>query len=375
MEDYLKDWLKYDITCVKGYTRLSDCPEVLSAVDRIAELISSMTIHLMENTDDGDRRIRDALSKKIDINPYSKTTRQVFIHWIVKNLLINGSVVVYPKTKKGYLDDLIPIADSRWVYDSLNQRIFVDGKAQKLEDVLYFILNPSERDVLIGDGYRVALQDILKNLRQANKTTNDFMTNKMLPSVIVKVDAVTEQFKSFEGREEIEDQFLSNTEAGRPWIVPAELIDVQQVKPLTLRDIAIAETVELDKRTVAAMLGIPSFLLGVGDFNKDEYNNFIRTRIMGIAKGIEQELTKKLLFSPERFFKFNYRSLFAYDIMELANMGGDLFTKGILTGNEVRDLLGFNPREGLNDLIILENYIKLDDIEKQKKLGGDKDEK
>jgi len=79
-----------DLACM-GYTSLAHNPEVCTAVDAIARLMGSMTIHLMENTGSGDVRVQNELARKVDIEPNVAMTRSNFIHWIIKTLLIEGA--------------------------------------------------------------------------------------------------------------------------------------------------------------------------------------------------------------------------------------------------------------------------------------------
>ena len=358
-----------------GYTRLSDNPEISAAIDTVARLIGSMTIYLMENAEDGDIRIRNELSRKIDINPFSKMTRSNFIYWIVKTMMLsgNGNCVVWPETVGGIIRDLKPIPpglvsflpEGIWDY-----RVMAGGQEYEPNEVLHFALNPDEYYPWMGTGYRVALSDVANNLKQAAATEKGFMSSKWKPSIIVKIDADGDGFASPEGRRELLDDYIKTTEAGEPWLIPSEQFSVEQVKPLTLSDLALADFVTLDKKTVAAVLGVPAFVLGVGDFKRDEWNNFINTKIMPVAQIIEQELTKKLIIGNTWFFRFNSRSLYNYDIRELAAVADDQYIRGIMTGNEVRNWLNLSPMEGLNDLIILENYIPRGMIGDQNKLNG-----
>lgn len=360
---------------VSGYTRMSDCPEVSAGVDAIAGLVGSMTIHLMQNGDGGDVRVRDGLAAKVDISPYSLGTRKSFIEWIVRTMMTsgNGNAFVLPVFDGGFLDDLVPMPGASASPSGSGYKVQWRGRTFAPDEVLHFVLRPSMTEPWRGTGYRVQLRDVAKNLRQANATKNAFMSQKWKPSVIIRVQGVADEFSTKEGRDRLLNSYIDNDEAGKPWVVPADLLDVQQVKPLTLNDLAINNAVTLDKRTVASILHVPAFLLGVGDFNAAEYNNFIRTTVMQFAQIIQQELTKKLLIAPDRYFKLNARSLYAYDLKELEEIGSDMYAKGMMEGNEVRDWLGLSPKSGLNQLVMLENYIPADKIGDQKKLlqGGD----
>ena len=57
-----------------------------------------------------------------------------------------------------------------------------------------------------------------------------------------------------------------------------------------------------------------------------------------------------------------------WDLMTISEVFGKLSDRGFVTGNEVRDRIGMSPREGLDELRILENYLPYDMSGKQKKL-------
>lgn len=366
----------HEILCVPGYTSLDRCPEVVTACRRIAELVGSMTIHLMANTERGDIRITNELSRVIDIDPMPNMTRSGWMQAIVMNLLLygKGNSVVIPHTYKGLLKSLEPISAERVSFVPEGYRDYkvqIDGVTRNPQDLLHFTYNPDKLYLWKGTGINVSLRDITKNLAQAQATQNAFMSSKWKPSIIVKVDGLTDEFASPEGRQKLLDSYVKPAKDGYPWLIPADQFQVEQVRPLTLADLAINDTVELDKRTVAAVLGVPPFLLGVGEYNRQAWNSFVQNTVRPIAIAIQQEMTKKLILSPKWYLKFNVRSLLDWDLQTVYTVFGGLSDKGIVTGNEVRDIIGMSPMDGLDELRILENYIPSDMIGQQKKLIQD----
>lgn len=361
-----------DVIFSGGYRSLASCPEVVSAVDRIAQLGGLMTIHLMQNTKDGDTRVKDALARKIDVAPYSGGTRMTFVQWIISTMLLagNGNAFVLPVTSSGYLDDLLPLPAGQVTTTPSGSSYVVqfNGTAFAPDEILHFRLKPDLVYPWRGTGYQVQLATVMDTLSQAAATRKSFMSSKWKPSVIVRVESMADEFSDPKKRAKLLNEYISTEEAGQPWLIPADLMQVQQVKPLSLNDLAINDSVRLDKQTVASLLGVPAFILGVGTYSQAEYNNFINSTLMPIMTGIQQELTKKLLTSSERYFRFNPRSLYAYSLVDLANVARAYRQAGLMTGNEARDWLGLAPLKGLNELVMLENYIPAEKAGDQKKL-------
>lgn len=367
----------YDTLCGTGYTKLSHNPEIMAAVGKIAALVASMTIHLMQNGENGDIRVRNELSKKIDINPNRYTTRNTFISSLVRTLLLegDGNSVVLPVTEGGYLSDLFPVpaASVSFMPDGFAYKVRLNGMEYNPNDLLHFVINPDPNYYWKGSGYRTTLKEVAETLKQANTTKKGFMESKWKPSVIVKVDGMVEEFADKEGRKKLLEKYVESTKAGEPWLLPADQFEVTEIRPLSLNDIAISDSVQMDKQTVAAILDVPLFIVGAGKFDAGEWNNFINTRIRPICQVIEQELTKKLLLRPDWYFRFNIRSLYSYDIKTLSEVGQNMYTRGLMTGNEVRDWVNLSPMDGLDELVILENYIPRGMIGDQNKLNGGED--
>lgn len=361
--------------CVAGYTSLDQNPEVMTACRKIATLIGATTIYLMSNTADGDVRIVNELSRAIDIEPMPNMTRSTWMEAIVMNLLLygRGNSVVVPHTWGGLLQSLEPISASRVSFIPSGYRdykVAIDGKERDPASVLHFVLNPDPHYLWMGRGINVSLREVANNLKQASATERAFMSSEYKPSIIVRVDALADAFASPQGRQKLIDSYIKPSTPGEPWVIPAEQIEVEQVKPLSLADLAIIDSMELDKRTIASIIGVPAFVLGVGEYKREEWNWFIQNTLMPIAKSIASEMTKKLILNPAWYLQFNLWSLIDYDLDTVSRVLLSGADRGYINGDEWRERLHLSP-VGLKEYKILENYIPFDMSGKQKKLIQD----
>jgi HK97 family phage portal protein len=356
------------IICPTGYHHLLDAPEVAGAIWRISDMIASMTIHLMSNEKNGDVRVRDALAYKVDVAPWSMGTRHTLISWIVSVMLTDGNACVLPRTGGGLLEDLIPMpgARPRRRADGGDYEIAWRGVTFDPDEVLHFPYHVDLQYPWLGTGTRVQLQQVVDSLLQANSTKQAYMSSEYKPPIIISVNADSD-LADPEKRKKFLDRYTKRSSPDEPWVIPAELMNVAQVRPLSLNDLAISDTVEMDKRTVASVIGVPAFLLGVGDFKRDEWNNFIQSKVRDIALIVQQEMTRALILSPKWYLMLNFWSLMDYDLQSVSSIllaGAD---RGYVCGDEWRDRMHMAPA-GLKEYKVLENYIPYEDSGNQKKL-------
>ena len=357
-----------------GYSRLLDSPEIAGCIDRICEIVSSATLRLMENTKAGDKRVKDALSRFVDVQPWAPMgTRATWMSWIVATMLGpgDGNAFCLPHydTSGGriLIAGLEPMPGASAVRDEHSvYKVLWRGREYAPDEVLHFRLFADLNEPWRGRGYKVQAARLAASLKQTSELKDRVASPDYKPPLIVAVSSDAD-LSSDKKREAFRTKYLEDSDKGKPWILPADLLKVEQIKPLTLTDLAIKDTVELDKRTAAAIFGMPPFLLGLGNFNLEEYNSFIRTVIIHICKVIEQELTAKLLISSERYFKFNRRHLYAYDLKDLVDIDLNMSARGYVTGDEARETALRDPA-GLSEFHALENFIPIDMLGLQKKL-------
>ena len=370
-------WIGSSDELPNGYHRLIDSPEVASCINRISAIVSSAPIYLMENTKKGDIRIHDGMSRLVDIDPWpGMGTRATWMDWIVSTLLGegDGNAFVLPEIEGGQFSQLIPMPGAVPLPGVTPNSYYISWRGTNYHpsEVLHFRLFTDPAYPWKGRGYRMQLKQVVEALEKSDAVKKSLSSPDYKPPLCVFVNSDTD-FSDEKKREKFRKQYLTDAKDGKPWILPADLVKIEQVRPLSLADLAIKDTVELDKKTVASILGAPPYIVGIGNYDQKAHNGFVRTEIIHIAEVIEQQLTQKLLESPRRYYKISRRRLYDYDLKTLIEIDCALADRGYLNGDEVREDADRDPI-GLTEYKVLDNYIPYDMSGKQKKLTGETEE-
>lgn len=165
--------------------------------------------------------------------------------------------------------------------------------------------------------------------------------------------------------------------------IPADV----KFEPLSqnAKDAALIETRTFNIAEIARFFNISPILLNDlthGNYNDIEVQNisFLTNTLLPYIRIIEDEFTRKLFPKDDYYLDIDETEMLRMKSNDSANYYNTLVSSGILSVNEVRNELGFEPIEGGDNHIIAytdisQNTINKDDSEKEKSEEKIDDEK
>lgn len=339
------------------------------AIETIGSLLGSLTLQVWQTKAGGAKeRLRNAKSYWLDIEPMPGMTRLEWTKKVVRTMYEKGVCFVSVESFGG--NEQLKILEDFFVQSDGTVKSYKTNEVYKLEELLRFSVGTRPA--------AEALKQTNENLRMAAALKARFLKNSFMPSLVVKVDvdmsALTQE----------NDQRLKNlqkvisraVETGQPMIFEQGFVEIQELKGRTYEELGLNLALKDEQMKVAAFFGVPAFLVGAGNFNREEYNLFIKTTFMTIVRMFEQQLSR-VFASDEIYVKYNTERLLSIDLREQMIFVSDCLGQGIITPNEARQKLGLTPSDskGMDEFRILENYVPVAKLGDQAKLKqGEKDE-
>ena len=128
-----------------------------------------MTVHLMENTENGDKRIENELSRKMDINPNSYMTRKTFMSALMRRITAGRrrECCCLARNPARILKRFTHHSTGRYsLFRWVRIQDLWDGNIYDPDELLHFVINPDAAYPWKGRGYRAALKDVANGLKQ-----------------------------------------------------------------------------------------------------------------------------------------------------------------------------------------------------------------
>lgn len=311
---------------------------------------------------------------KLNVRPNTDMSAAQFWHSLVYKLIEDNRVLVVKSDT-----DCLLIADS-WnrneyaVYEDtftyVTVKDFTFSRTFRMNEVLYLEYN-NDRLKQFTEGLFYDYADLYGRLLEAAKRNNqirgtvdveglndpsDEKKQKELQSYVDKLFkafksksiAIAPLFKGFTYTEHSNTAGTTNLNIDEINKIPDYLVDI-----------------------VADALGIPTALLhGNRAELKDNITAFNKFCLAPLLKKIEDELNAKLI-NPRSYSKDNRIEVIGTnkpDIFELADAIDKLISSSVFNPNEVREALGYDPREGGEQYKITKNLEAADSAQK----GSDK---
>jgi len=335
-------------------------PLLLSAVYAATELISnsiaSMPIHVQSISDNLKRQ------NPIESMFYRlRQTRFMFIKQLVWDMIIHGNGYAYIKRdEKNKPIDLIYVpATSVTIMGTLqNNDIYYSVSAYKgvpdkiyEDDIIHLFKNT--RDGINGISILAYAAEAIKTSGYAEKSASDYFGSGCSIKGILKFNSYRNDAQKDAARSSW-NQVHGNGGSGLAIMdADCDFIPVTQ----SANEAQLLSTRQFNITEIARFFNISPVLLQ--DLSHSSYNTieaanleFVQHTLMPYIRLIEEELNRKLITAKDLYIDIDETTLLKGDKSTMANYVRTLKDGGVITTNEARNIVGFNPIEGGDTIII-----------------------
>lgn len=345
---------------------------VFAAVELISNSVAEIPIKVKTH--------QDNKTDTIDYHPIydmfrnSQTTKFTLIKMLVKDMLLEGNGIAYiDRNPDGTPMRLVYCrrADVTIRYNEKTRDLYYlipSVKKGKIEpiDVIHLIKNSDNG--IEGIGILKYAANTLELAKYTETAANGYFSNGMHVAGILSTES---RINSDKQRNEMRTAWNEAHGPGGSGLAILELGMKYQPVANNSKESQLLETRLFNLNEIARFFNISPVLLG--DLSHSSYSTiegslleFVTHTLFPYISLLEDELTRKLIKPSERnlYVDLDENHLIRSDKQSQANYLKTLVSGGIITVNEARETLGFNPMDGADNLFVAFTDINQNQINK-----------
>lgn len=350
---------------------------VYSCVKVLSDTMATLPCHLYRETPAGNEKHTAAPLHNLLLNsPNEYQTGAEFFSHVMVNLCLNGNFYGYVnRTSSGKVVEILPLKTENVAVqqDSQYNVVYVVTFDNGTQDVL----NPDQILHIRGmsmDGV-TGVSPIQYNARtlgagiDARDYAANVFENDATPRGILHTDGILDD-DSFEN-------IKASWNAGHGGVANSHKVAILEqglkFSPISLspQDVQLLELRKYTRSEICAMFRVPPHM--IGDLDRATFSNiehqdlaFYKATMLPYIMMIEARLNKALLNVNTQHFKFDVSNLLRTDMRTRVETYNTLITTGVMSPNEARQELGYNPREGGDEFVSQSNNLQFGDEESPK---------
>jgi HK97 family phage portal protein len=363
LNDYVNVFSQYDGNAWQDST-------IRNCVDVIARNVAKTKANHIRRVNNKLQKTDSQLDYFLSTRPNPYTSAYDFVYKQICQLLIYNNAFVYVQTDvQGNVTGLYNIDFQQIELKETNDNQLYckfyfqnNNVVVPYSDMIHLRRNYFNNEIFGSDNR--LLQEpvqILKSIKQSlqNAVVNSTKLRGYLKAPVVVADS--------DDKDNILQRFIS-TFTGKNKYGIAVLDQSTDYVSLT-NDLETVDKDQLNycREDIYRFWGVNSKIIE-GNFTEEDYVSFYESTIEPILIQMGQEYTYKIFTMREQ--SFGNEIIFSSNRLEYSSLKNkvslvhELIPTGILTGNEVRSIFGFDERDDLDERLVSLNYVKSSDMTK-----------